>query len=149
MANFGNYKEECPSGQNIGTFNRLNYDNCAYDTKLRQSTDPLQYHMSRYKFENCSRCSYDGSFYAPYDLVNQESELRGINRMNSRCPSKKYNGSYRNSKPKNMPVIYPPELTPVVWTNIKKKQDKGYILEPQPYCENIEDYNGQYYGEEF
>lgn len=142
MAEFtGECRETCSTCQSIGTFNRLNYDNCAYDKRLQESISPLAYQMERYKFENCGRCTYDGKQYAPFDLVEEESELKGLVRPATRCPSKLYNPTCKKSETcwntydKNMPVIYPPNLCPVVCNNIKKMKNPGYLLKKQEYCD--------------
>lgn len=136
----GECRDTCPTCPSIGTFNRLNYDNCAYDKKLRESTSPLSYQMSRYKYENCARCTYNGKQYTPFDLVEEESELRGISRPATRCPSKMYNPTCQKSDTcwstydKDMPVIYPPYLCPIVCNNIKKMTNPGYTLPMQDFC---------------
>lgn len=136
-----NCKEECPTCQSIGTFNRLSYDNCAYDKKLSESTSPLMYQMSRYKYENCARCTYDGKLYAPFDLVEEESELKGIVRPATKCPSRLYNptcqrnGICWSTYDKNVPIIYPPNLCPVVCNNIKKMKTPGYTLQKRDFCD--------------
>ena len=115
--------------QSIGGFNRLSYDNCTYENKVADSTSPLSYQIARYKYENCSRCSYDGKQWAPFDLVDFESELRGITRPMSRCPSKKYAPTAQKSA-----VIYPANLCPVVTNNIKRMTTPGYSLVQQNFC---------------
>lgn len=148
--------QTCPS---IGSFNRLNYDNCAYDKKLKESTSPLSYQMSRYKFENCGRCTYDGKQYAPFDLVEEESELKGISRPATRCPTRQYYPNCQksdtcwNTYDKDVPIIYPPNLCPVVCNNIKKMNNPGYILQKKGFCDdplkpnqtnNLNKYSNQY-----
>ena len=121
---------------------RLNYDNCAYDTRLKESTDPLSYQMARFKFENCSRCTYNGKQYAPFDLVEEESELLGISRQATRCPSRLYHPNCKRSDiclstyDKDVPIIYPPNLCPVVCNNIKKMKHPGYVLQKRNICTN-------------
>lgn len=139
----GNCRESCSTCPNIGAFNRLNYDNCAYDKRVKESTSPLQYHMERFKFENCARCTFNGTFYAPFDLVNQESELRNLPRPSTRCPERKYDPRCPRSEycqstfDKSVPITYPPDLCPVVCTNIKKPQNPGYAIRKQNYCDNL------------
>ncbi|AYV84676.1 MAG: hypothetical protein Hyperionvirus33_19 [Hyperionvirus sp.] len=138
----GNCRESCATCPSIGTFNRLNYDNCAYDKKVRESTSPLQYNTERFKYENCNRCTANGIFYAPFDLVNQESELRNITRANTRCPTRKYNPGCKRSATcqstydKDVPVVYPPDLCPVVCTNLKQQRTPGYMLRKQNFCDS-------------
>jgi hypothetical protein len=144
MSNITNEcRDNCSAYQSIGTFNRLNYDNCAYDKKLKESTTPLSYHMSRFKFENCARCTYDGKQYAPFDLVEEESELRGIVRPSTKCPTKLYHPNCQKSNTcqstydKDVPIIYPPNLCPVVSNNIKKMNNPGYSLQRRNFCDNL------------
>jgi len=136
----GECRETCPTCPGIGSFNRLNYDNCAYDRRLRESTDPLSYTLSRYKFENCARCTYDGTYYAPFDLVDEESELHNLSRPATRCPERLYNPTCQKSDlcwstfDKTVPVVYPPDLCPVVCSNIKKMKNPGFVVQQQGFC---------------
>ncbi|AYV75764.1 MAG: hypothetical protein Terrestrivirus3_33 [Terrestrivirus sp.] len=127
----------CPS---IGSFNRLTYDNCAYTEDLHQSTSPLLYQMSRYKFENCSACTYDGTYYAPFDLVDYESELKNITRPGSLCSNMKYSPTCKKSElctstfDPSVPIVYAPDVCPVVCNNIRKVKSPGYRLENSVKC---------------
>lgn len=148
-------REKCATCPSIGSFNRLNYDNCAYDKKIQESTSPLMYQMSRYKYENCARCTYDGKQYAPFDLVDEESELLNITRSATRCPSREYNPMCKKSDnclstyDKDVPVIYPPNLCPVVCNNIQKMKTPGYSLKKQNYCDGntFNQINGHYFAD--
>jgi len=78
--------------------NRLSYDSCAYQYKLKQSTSPLDYNLYTGKFENSGKCRVEfgtvggnGVSIASNNLVDLESELRGQTRLQSQCPSTKYN----------------------------------------------------------
>ena len=64
---------------NTGSSNRLIYDRCAYDKELAESVAPLNYRMYSGAHENCNKCIYT-KFYRPFDLVEQESELKNITR---------------------------------------------------------------------
>ena len=77
--------------------NRLMYDSCAYKTSINQSVSPLEYQMNPIKFENCNKCRHElGLLGGPSvshiqgNLVDLETDLRGITRKASLCPSKKY-----------------------------------------------------------
>jgi hypothetical protein len=74
---------------NTGSSNRLIYDRCAYDKELAESVAPLNYRMYSGAHENCNKCIYT-KFYRPFDLVEQESELKNITRPATKCPSFKY-----------------------------------------------------------
>ena len=69
---------------NIGSSNRLIYDNCAYQKRLYESTAPLDYQLYQGKFENCKKCVQD-KFWTPYKLVDIETELRNQNRPATHC----------------------------------------------------------------
>jgi hypothetical protein len=133
--------QTCPS---IGTFSRLNYDNCAYDKRVSESVSPLSYQLSRFKYENSARCTYDGRQYAPFDgpLVDSETELKGITRPGTRCPSQKYNKDCKksdkctNTFDKSVKVVYPAYLCPVVHNNIMAATSVGYSLKNSVYGSN-------------
>lgn len=81
--------------------NHLCYDKCAYDKKLKQSTSPLDYTLYTGKFENTSKCRIEfgtvggnGVSLLSGNLVDLESDLRGQTRLNSQCPSKKFNANH-------------------------------------------------------
>jgi uncharacterized paraquat-inducible protein A len=144
-----NCENVCPTCQGMGAFNRLNYDNCAYNKKIQESTTPLSYQMSRYKFENCARCTYNGKQYAPFDLVEEESELRGISRRATKCLSKLYHPGCKKSSTclntfdESVPKVYPANLCPVVCNNIKKMKHPGYVLNNVDFCVEGEILNGE------
>jgi hypothetical protein len=131
----------CPS---IGTFSRLSYDNCAFDKRVEESVSPLAYRTSRFQYENIARCTYDGTQYAPFDtaIVDSETELKGITRPNSRCPNRKYNKNCKksdictNTFDSSVPVVYPAWLCPVVYNNIRRNDNVGYVVNNGPYCGN-------------
>jgi hypothetical protein len=58
--------------QNFGSFNRMIYDRCAYQKELYESTSPLQHQLYEGKFEHCEKCTHEGKFYRPFDLVDVE-----------------------------------------------------------------------------
>lgn len=136
----GDCKKTCATCPSIGTFNRLSYDNCEYRKTLQQSTSPLMYKMSRYQFENCDICTYDGRVYAPFDLVDQESELIGLTRPNSKCDELQYNPLCPDSAlctstfSKSVPIVYAWDVCPVVCNNLKKFRTPGYELHERAYC---------------
>lgn len=74
------------------SFNRLAYDQCAYATTIKQSTGTLEYNLFTGKYENCVQCPV-GKFtnILPFATrADDESELLGLTRANTRCPTKKY-----------------------------------------------------------
>lgn len=117
----------------IGNSTGLNYDSCAYKKQVDESTSPLIYQMYEGKFENCNKCKYD-QFWRVYDLVNVESELLNITRPNTKCELQKYNPTCKKSKncistfDPSLPVVFAPEVCPIVQTNIPKLTHPGYVL---------------------
>jgi hypothetical protein len=74
------------------SYNRLTYDNCAYSTEIKESTGSLEYNLFVGKYENCKQCPV-GDFANNIDfdkLADVESELFGLNRPGTLCPSLKY-----------------------------------------------------------
>jgi hypothetical protein len=127
---------------NIGSFNRLRYDNCAYQKTLHESTSPLAYQLYEGKWENCDKCIYD-KFYRPFDLVDVESELKNITRANSKCPELKYDPKCKKSQScfstfdKDVPVVFAPELCPIVHNNIPKMKTPGYEDPVTTFCGKV------------
>lgn len=124
---------------NIGSSNRTMYDNCAYQKRLIESTSPLDYYLYEGAYENCGKCKHD-KFWHPFDLVDQESELKNITRLATRCPQFKYNPRCKASSScvstfdKNVPVVFPPEVCPILENNIPKMTTPGYTVPPQTVC---------------
>lgn len=129
--------------QNYGSFNRQIYDRCAYQKELYESTSPLQHQLYEGKFEHCGKCTFEDQFYRPFDLVDVESELLGINRPSSHCPQFKYNPNCQASKmcvstfDKSMPVALNPWVCPVVFNNIPKMTHPGYEVPPMNICKEM------------
>jgi len=80
--------------------NRLSYDACSYENNLKLSTSPLDYMMYSGKFENCAKCRIEfgtvggnGVSLFSGNLVDLESDLRGQNRLLSKCQSTMYTPS--------------------------------------------------------
>lgn len=109
------------------SFNRLNYDNCAYSKKIEESTSPLDYNLFKGKYENCKECPV-GSHTNNLEFGSKtivESELIGLTRQESKCPDKKYN-------PKNSSVTAdysPPQMCHSIYyitpTNMKMPTSNG------------------------
>jgi hypothetical protein len=112
---------------NVGGFNRRAYDSCAYEQTLKQSRSPFDYQMTRFKYESKELCDQGVKYYPPFELVDNESELRNITRHSSKCTGKKYSPKCNwekngescmntfNGKPKSINV---PALCPIVKTNM-------------------------------
>lgn len=126
---------------NIGSFNRLSYDNCAYGQRLHESVSPLEYQMYDGKYENCDKCVAD-KFYFRQDpaLVDVESELRNISRPSTKCnmfkysPKCKKSGMCTSTFDPSVPVVPAPEVCPIVFNNIPKQTNPGYIVPSRNVC---------------
>lgn len=124
---------------NIGASNRLMYDNCAYSKALYESTSPLAYRLYQGAYESCNKC-VDKHFWAPYQLVDIETELRNQTRPLSQCDQFKYSPSCKKSGlclstfNKDVPVVPSPEVCPIVYNNIPRITNKGYRLPHQGFC---------------
>ncbi len=86
--------------------NRLIYDTCAYATEIKESTSPLEYALFKGKFELCSKCPAGDSvneleFGSRADV---ESELYGLNRQNTKCPTGKYDPAKEFKAPELTPA---------------------------------------------
>lgn len=127
---------------NIGSSNRLLYDNCSYQKKLYESTSPLSYNLSQYKYENCNKCLYD-KFWTPYQLVDIETELRNQTRPLSHCDQFKYSPNCKKSGlclstfDKNVPIVLAPEVCPIIYNNIPRYTSPGYTLPDPNFCKNL------------
>jgi len=98
-------------------FSRINYDSCAYDLKIKQSTDKGDYRLYSNFAENQNQCySYNGPIGSKSDvslvkdlnescfgsMADVESDLTWRNNRLDKCNDKKFN---------NFPVIDKPICT--------------------------------------
>jgi hypothetical protein len=100
------------------SFNRLIYDNCAYQHQLSESVGTLSYVLDPARFEHCNKCRVElgvvggtNVSHVKGNLVDLETELRGTTRLQSKCPTQKYqnpcpNGNMNTCQPNNI-VIQP------------------------------------------
>jgi hypothetical protein len=86
--------------------NRLIYDKCAYSVELMDNNQKLDYNIFKFKYVNDNKCPLTNlpSFIAPEMRTEVESELYGLNRLLSSCPSNKYNPENNKFKP----LVYSP-----------------------------------------
>ena len=124
-----------------GSFNRPIYDNCATQKYYYESTSPLKYRLYHGAHENCNKCTYKKQFWTPYELVDIESELRNQTRPLSDCPQFQYNPKCKDSSmclstySPNVPVVFAPEICPIVHSNILSWNSPGYHLSnPKNMC---------------
>lgn len=127
---------------NIGGSNRLIYDECDFNQHVNDSTWPIRFAMDMTKYENCGKCRNDPKdpIIHPYDLVDQESELRNQTRAASRCAGMKYNPACKTT-PQCMstfapeaPIVMPPEVCSILVQNIKRRTDCGFVLPNNDIC---------------
>lgn len=129
---------------NTGISDRTIYDDCSYKKELKQSVSPLSYRLYEGAHEHCKKCVQD-NFYRPYDLVDNESELKNITRRLTNCPEFKYNPDCKpedntddykcmSTFDKNVPVVLAPEVCPVVKTNLVMPKTPGYTADTGEIC---------------
>ena len=77
--------------------NRLIYDTCEYKTRLNESVGTLQYILDSGRYENCNKCRMElgvvggtAVSHIQGNLVDLETDLMGITRKASLCPTKKF-----------------------------------------------------------
>lgn len=128
---------------NIGSSNRLIYDNCSYQKNIYESTSPMAYNLYFGAQENCNKCLYD-KFYTRYQLVDVETELRNQTRPLSHCDQFKYSPNCKKSGlcvstfDKDVPVVLAPEVCPIIYNNIPRQTDPGYKLPDPDFCLGVE-----------
>ena len=112
------------------SFNRLPYDQCSYQQVLAETTGPGHYQLGTPP-NTCKPCHptdvrvrlQNGgvALNTDTDLIDVNSELIGISRNLSNCPSRKYLPNCENH------CLRPPDLTcpcyHVAYTDINKVQE--------------------------
>jgi len=79
------------------SFSRINYDSCAYDKKLAESTGPGEYLLKRPSnpetcFTGSPQIRYDRGAVSKFkhiSVIDVDSELMGLNRTLAKCPESK------------------------------------------------------------
>lgn len=127
--------------------NRLIYDKCFFEQRTAEATSQLHYNIFGPKYENCNKCQHQANrklnvrTQGKLPLVDIESELRNINRLNSRCDTFKYNPNCTNQNiciSKNDPRVFtevPPRICDIRPVTIPKPDYKGYELPNQDICQ--------------
>ncbi len=74
------------------SFNRLDYDTCAYAKKIQESTEPLDYWLFLGKYESCNHCeTTDYTNNLDFTVRTQvENDLKGQTRKGTKCPKEKF-----------------------------------------------------------
>jgi hypothetical protein len=115
------------------SFNRLEYDTCAYAKELQESTTPLEYQLYLGKFENDESCvcNPNKNLKCMVELgtrADVENELFNLKRPNhtSRCPEKKFSP---NKKENFTHSYHPPYVCETIYhltpTNVVKPTSNG------------------------
>ncbi len=96
--------------------NRLMYDTCEYKTRLNESVSSLEYTLNPMRNENCNKCRMElGTIggtnvsHIKGNLVDLETDLLGITRKASLCPTQKFTsscalGNMANCQPGNITI---------------------------------------------
>ena len=86
------------------SYNRLQYDKCAYATEVQESVSVLDYNIFKLKYVNkqCDNTETPNEI-SFVDRTLAENELTGLNRRNSLCPTKKFNPHVNFETPEYSP----------------------------------------------
>jgi hypothetical protein len=129
---------------NCSGFTRSRYDVCSNDQYEVLTASPFSYKTYNGQFENCKKCVATKS-WQPFDkeIVDTESELKGLGRKLSKCSTTKYNpmcaksGTCTSTFDKSNPVVLPQEACPIVSTGlppIKSYGSSTWRLKNEPVC---------------
>ena len=102
--------------------NRLIYDKCAYATEIKESTSSLGYNLFQGKYESCKQCTV-GNFtnnlpFGP--KTDTESELLGLTRPTTKCPSLKFDSTKKFDNPQFSPAIMCQSIYQLTPSNLVK-----------------------------
>lgn len=98
------------------SLNQLRYDTCAYQHNVTQSVGVLGWVMDSNRNENCNKCRIEFGVvggtnvgHPKGDIVDVESDLRGITRLNTKCPTLQYlnpcpKGDMNTCQPKSIMI---------------------------------------------
>jgi hypothetical protein len=102
--------------------NRLIYDKCAYATEIKESTGPLEYNLFKGKYENCKQCPVgDHTNNLEFGIkTDVESELQGLNRLGTLCPSLKYDPSKPFKPADYSPAVMCQSIYQITPNNLEK-----------------------------
>lgn len=134
-----------------GQYTRKMYDNCALQQDTKQSTGQLELILDPGKYVNCHNLCQPKGMAADHLpngalLVDVESSLRGIDRIESKCDSAKYpfceaTGCLLTNDPRVSPHMTPYACDwghagekAVVNTNMRMPNGPGYVLPPPNPC---------------
>ena len=104
--------------------NRLIYDKCAYATTIKESTSSLEYNLFKGKFENCTHNNCPvGDFSNTLEFgprTETESELYGLTRPGSLCPSLKFDPTKKFVNPELSPARICESIHYITPNNLEK-----------------------------
>jgi hypothetical protein len=104
--------------------NRLIYDTCAYNQKIKDSRNTLNYMLFKPKYENSAKCKVVSADLKQEQKAAVENELFNLDRKSTLCASKKFNSAtakkFSHKPPTLCQSIY--YLTP---NNLKRPTDNG------------------------
>lgn len=139
-----------------GNFTRKMYDGCAYRQNVKQSTDPLGLILDVNKYINknniCQPTLNNPEGVA--SLVDVESSLMGIDKLESDCDNTKYpfcrsTGCLLTNDSRVIPHMTPYACewgkfgdNAVITTNMSMPSDTGFDIQDMPVCSTT---NGYYY----
>ena len=109
------------------SFNRLDYDKCAYAKTLDESTSQIDYWIYLGKYENDKQCPV-GDFTNNLEFgvkTDVESELRGQTRLASKCPEEKYDPSKKMELPEFSPARVCEHVHHLTPTGLEKPKGDG------------------------
>jgi hypothetical protein len=104
--------------------NRLIYDQCEYDTRVDESTGTLAYMLNPLAHENTNKCRFELGLVGGNNvsvtqgnIVDVESDLLGVTRKASLCPSRKFKNvcatsDVKDCQPENIVIDGPGCNTP-------------------------------------
>ena len=80
--------------------NRLMYDKCAYDQRLKENCNVLDHVMEEARFRNKKNCTFKSAKVDQFigARVDIESQLRNLDKQTSLCSDKKYKGKSKKDK---------------------------------------------------
>ena len=104
------------------SYNRLIYDKCSYAKVLQESTSPLDYYLLLDKYENNINCKVsDFTNNLPFSQrADVESELYGMTRPGTLCPSLKYDPNKGFKNPAFSPPLMCSNIYYITPNNIEK-----------------------------
>ena len=104
------------------SYNRLIYDKWSYAKEIQESTSPLDYYLQIDKYENINHCNVSNhTNNLPFpDRADVESELYGITRPGTLCPSLKFDPSKEFKNPSFSPPTMCANIYYITPNNIEK-----------------------------